>query len=190
MVVHPNVASLANVTRIRFEARLRPPCFARTMPAMSETFRCRLEWTGAAGGPLAGANFSRDLQASFDGIDPMPMSAAPTYQGDATRLNPEQLFVASLAACQALSYLFLAARNHIAVQAYRDDAEGTLAIADRKMRMTAVALRPTITLVAGSDESKARLLVQKAHETCFIANSITAHVTIEPNFQFGEARAD
>jgi organic hydroperoxide reductase OsmC/OhrA len=48
------------------------------------------------------------------------------------------------------------------------------------MRMSRVTLQPCITIAEGSDESLARALVETAHQGCFIANSITAVVQIEP----------
>jgi organic hydroperoxide reductase OsmC/OhrA len=91
-------------------------------------------------------------------------SGAPQYKGDATKLNPEELFVASLASCQMLTYLALAGRAGIDVLAYEDHAQGTLTIADKKMRVTQVALKPRITIAPGGDEAKARALVEAAHD--------------------------
>jgi organic hydroperoxide reductase OsmC/OhrA len=151
---------------------------------MADVFRCRLEWTGAAKGSTRDpATFSRDLSVSMDAIT-LPMSSAPRYRGDPSRANPEQLFVASLSACQALTYLFLAAKNGVAVVAYADDAEGCLGAVDGKIRMSRVTLRPRITLEAGANEVRARELVAKAHEGCFIANSVATPVDIEPTFLF------
>lgn len=153
---------------------------------MPETYTCHLDWTGAAAGPTVDAGaFSRDLQAAFPGGSTVPMSAAPGYKGDAARVNPEQMLVASLSACQALFYLFLAARKGIQVVAYTDDPEGKLGLVDGRMRMTTVTLRPHIRLAAGADENVARELIEKAHEQCFIANSVTSKVVTEPTFQVG-----
>ena len=129
--------------------------------------------------------FSRDLNVTFDAVT-LPMSSAPAFRGDPSRVNPEQLFVASLSACQALTYLFLAARHQIAVVGYSDDAQGHLEIVDKKMRMSRVVLRPQIVLESGADETKARELVDKAHETCFIANSVAVAMTIEPTVHLAE----
>ena len=112
----------------------------------------------------------------FAGRPPIEMSAAPQYRGDPTKLNPEELFLASLTSCQMLSYLAFASRAGIEVLAYDDEAEATLAIADRKMRITEVELRPRITIGAGADEARARSLVESAHEACFIANSVACAV--------------
>ncbi|HEX5473591.1 MAG TPA: OsmC family protein [Vicinamibacterales bacterium] len=151
---------------------------------MADVFLAHLEWTGAIKGPTTDpAAFSRDLTVVLGAVT-LPMSAAPGYRGDPARANPEQLFVASLSGCQALTYLFLAARNHLVVFGYKDEAEGRLALIDGRMRVSRVTLRPRITLAAGTDEMKALELVERAHHDCFIANSVTTTVTIEPAFDF------
>jgi organic hydroperoxide reductase OsmC/OhrA len=156
---------------------------------MADVFISHLEWTGAAAGPTRDpATFSRDLDVSLDAIT-LPMSSAPGYRGDPSRANPEQLFVASLSACHALTYLFLAAKNRIPVIGYSDDAEGQLGQVDGKIRMSRVTLRPLITLASGVDEARARTLVTAAHESCFIANSVATPVDVVPVFAFAETAA-
>jgi organic hydroperoxide reductase OsmC/OhrA len=150
---------------------------------MRHTFFSHLEWTGATkGSTLDAATFSRDLDITI-GARTLPMSSASGFRGDPERLNPEQLLVASVSACQALTYLFLAARRSVTVVAYSDDAEGHLEIVEGKMRMSRVVLRPRITLGADAPDTTARELIDRAHTDCFIANSITATVDIEPIFQ-------
>jgi len=107
---------------------------------MTDVFISHLEWTGAAKGPTRDpATFSRDLNVSIDAIT-LPMSSAPTYRGDPSRANPEQLFVASLSGCQALTYLLLAAKKGVAVVGYTDDALGRLEVVDGKIRMSQVTI--------------------------------------------------
>ena len=156
---------------------------------MADVFISHLEWSGAHKGPTRdAATFSRDLNVTVDGLT-LPMSSAPAFRGDPSRANPEQLFVASLSACQALTYLFLAAKNGIAVVGYIDDAVGRLEPVDGKMRMTRVTPRPQITLESAADETRARDVVQRAHRQCFIANSVSTNVEIAPAFRFAEAPA-
>lgn len=154
---------------------------------MADAFISHLDWTGAAKGRTDDpATFSRDLAVSVDWIT-LPMSSAPSYRGDPSRINPEQLFVASISACQALSYLFLAAKHGVRVVGYTDDAEGRLGIVEGKMRMSRVTLRPRITLDRSADESRARALVAQAHQGCFIGNSVTTPIEIEPTFTQAQA---
>ena len=156
---------------------------------MADAFFSHLQWTGAAKGPTRDpATFSRDLSVSLN-ASALPMSSAPGYGGDLSRANPEQLFVASLSACHALTYLFLAAKNHIHVIDYRDDAEGHLGLVDGRIRMQRVTLRPLITLESGADEHRARMLLAKAHDNCFITNSVTTSVAVVPAFAFAETAA-
>lgn len=114
-------------------------------------------------------------------------SGAPQYKGDATMVNPEELFVAALVSCQMLSYLAFAGRAGIDVLSYEDTGEGTLTIADKRMRFTEVHLHPRITVAPRSDEAKARTLVEAAHEACFIANSVSCAVHVEPTIVVGAA---
>lgn len=156
---------------------------------MTETFTTQLDWTGAAQGAMRdAATFSRNLELAASGMA-LPLSSAPGFKGDPARLNPEVLFVGALSACQALTYLFLAARKQVVVLSYVDAADGVLEVVDGKTRMSRVTLRPRITLEAGSDEATARALVSRAHDGCFIANSVTSRVAIEPEFAFAEAAA-
>jgi organic hydroperoxide reductase OsmC/OhrA len=147
---------------------------------MASVFLSHLDWSGAvSGGTRDLATLNRDLDVTIDGIT-LPMSAAPDFGGSSVRVNPEQMYVASLSACHALTFLFLAARAHLLVTGYSDDAIGELAMVDGKLRMASVTLRPHITLAPGHDVDDARALVEKAHRQCFIGNSVTATVEIEP----------
>jgi organic hydroperoxide reductase OsmC/OhrA len=143
-------------------------------------FVTTLVWSGAAHGATSHPErFSRDLDVSF-GTCELPMSSAPDYRGDASRANPEQLFVAALSSCQALTFLYLAARKGIHVVGYADDAEGELESVDGRLRMTQVRLRPRIVTAGDVDAADVVALVHKAHHGCFIANSVTAAVEIVP----------
>ena len=143
-------------------------------------YTARLHWTGAAYGTTRDpATYSRDVEVTF-GSRTLKMSAAPEFRGDPDRANPEQLFVASIASCQALTYLFLAARAGVDVVAYSDAAVGELQSVDGRMRMTAVTLRPEIVIAPTASAERARTLIGKAHAACFIANSVSTIITIEP----------
>jgi organic hydroperoxide reductase OsmC/OhrA len=149
---------------------------------MADTFTSHLWWSGATkGATVSPATFSRDLEVALNGTT-LAMSSAPAYRGDASRLNPEQLFVTALSACHALTFLFLAAKNGVAVVGYSDDALGVLGMVEGKIRMARVTLRPRITLAHDADEAKARDLVHRAHHDCFIGNSVSTDVAIEPAF--------
>ena len=53
------------------------------------------------------------------------------------------------------------------------------------MRITAIRLRPRITVAAGTDEAKVQRLVVLAHEHCFIANTVTSEMDIQATIAAG-----
>ena len=48
--------------------------------------------------------------------------------------------------------------------------------------MKEATLRPVVKISADSDAEKAKALHDKAHNICFIANSVNFEVNIEPEF--------
>jgi len=109
-------------------------------------------------------------------------SAAPAFRGDADRVDPEEAFVASLAACHMLSFLAIAARKRITIDSYEDDAVGVLEKgANGKLWVSRVTLRPRITFGGGTspDAEAITQIHHLAHSECFIANSVKTDVTVE-----------
>ena len=80
-----------------------------------------------------------------------------------------------------LFFLDFARRHGFAIDNYVDEAEGVMEKgADGKYRMTRVTLRPQITWGGNApDEAGLADLHHRAHEACFIANSVNSEVTIE-----------
>jgi organic hydroperoxide reductase OsmC/OhrA len=124
--------------------------------------------------------YSRNHQITFkDGVA-KTFSAAAVYRGDATKGDPEDLFVAALSSCHMLSFLAIAARKRIAVLSYDDDASGWLEKDGGKLWMTRVVLRPRIVFETAPDAATVDEMHHLAHEACFIANSVRTEVRVEP----------
>jgi organic hydroperoxide reductase OsmC/OhrA len=151
-------------------------------------FACRLVWTGAKeGGTTSYEEYSREHRIEFEGKPALTASAAPAFKGDPAIHNPEDLLVAALAGCHCLSYLALCAGYKINVLAYEDAATGTMAKVERVTRFTEVVLHPRVTIAKGSDPEKARALHERAHDICFIANSVNFPVRHEPVIEVSES---
>ena len=147
--------------------------------ARDHHYAARLTWTGAAGGPARDyAGYSREYRVEFAGKPALRGSADPSFRGDATLHNPEDLLVASLSACHMLTYLALCALAGIVVAAYEDDAVGTISETARTGRFTRVLLRPRVTIDAG-DPERALALHERANADCFIAASVNFPVAHE-----------
>jgi organic hydroperoxide reductase OsmC/OhrA len=101
---------------------------------------------------------------------------------DATAVDPEEAFVASLSSCHMLWFLSLAAKKGLRVNRYVDLAEGRM---DRneagKLVMLEVCLRPKVEWDGEQpDTATVAAIHHSAHDECFIANSVRTKVTIEP----------
>ena len=133
-----------------------------------------LTWVGNTGTGTSGyRDYSRELLIEFDGKPLLSASADPAFFGDASLHNPEDLLLASLAACHLLSYLALAARADIVVVSYRDHASGTMAENGwGGGRFTEVVLRPQVVVADVAHVAAATALHDDAHAACYIASSV------------------
>lgn len=85
----------------------------------------------------------------FDGGTVVPASSSPAVvpvpMSDASAVDPEEAFVASLASCHMLWFLSIAAKQGFVVEAYADDASGVMTKNTAgKLAMTQVTLRPLV----------------------------------------------
>lgn len=173
---------------IRIPRRHKRPAHRSAMP-QQHRFEARLRWTGAQRGPTSSYEaYDRALRVEFAGKPALDMSAAPPFRGDAALHNPEDLLVASLSACHALSYLALCARRGVRVLAYEDDAIGTMGHGPpgETLRFHEVVLRPRVTVDATSDRALAERLHARAHAECFIAASVNFPVRHEASVAVDE----
>lgn len=149
------------------------------MKNQDHTYSLLTTWSGNQGvGTKDYQSYSRDHTVQVNKKPILYFSSDPMFRGDASKYNPEELFLASLSSCHMLWYLHLCAVNQIVVEAYEDHAEGTLSIdADGGGRFTGVQLNPSVTLQSGSNEELAKSLHEQANTKCFIANSCNFEVT-------------
>ena len=105
----------------------------------------------------------------------------PAPWSDQHGVDPEEAFVASLSSCHMLFFVDFARRAGFVVDSYVDEAEGVLEKrADGKMAMTRVTLRPRVTWRGTPpDEAAISDLHHRAHDACFIANSVTSEVVVD-----------
>jgi organic hydroperoxide reductase OsmC/OhrA len=135
----------------------------------------RLAWDGSTG---EGYRFYSRAHSAAAAEASLRLSADPHFRGDAALLNPEQLVVMAASSCQLLSFLSLAARRHLDVVRYTDDAAGHLSADLRRARIELIELAPVIEVAPGTDEALVLALVEQAHQECYIANSLNSTITI------------
>ena len=154
--------------------------------AKEHSYEINLEWTGNTGtGTKTFTGYSRDHEISIAGKPVIKGSSDPNFRGDKARYNPEEMLVASLAACHLLWYLHLCSEAKIVVVDYKDAATGKMTeTADGGGHFTGVVLKPRVVITKDSDSETAKTLHHRAHELCFIANSVNFPVIAEPEIYY------
>lgn len=145
-------------------------------------YETETSWTGSTGVGYDAYDRTHTASASPADAD-LTLSSDPAFRGDPARLNPEQLLVLAASSCQLLSFLAVAARARVDVVAYEDRAEGEMPEEPRPARVARIVLRPRVT-IRGEMPRGTRLLhlVEVAHRECFIANSLSSEIEIQPTF--------
>ena len=131
--------------------------------------------------------YSRAHTWRFDGGVEVPASSSPSVvrvpMSVEAAVDPEEAFVAALASCHMLWFLHLAAGGRWCVDDYRDDAVGVMGKNPAgKIAMLRVTLRPRVRFSGATHPDTAQLkeLHHGAHAACFIANSVTTQIDVEP----------
>ena len=149
------------------------------------TYTATVRWS-RNGELFADNKYSRGHEWSFDGGVTIRASSSPQVVprfSDPKGVDPEEAFVASLSSCHMLTFLLLAASKKFIVDSYVDEAIGMLAKnAKGKLAMTEVVLRPKVVFSGENRPAEEVLneLHHRAHEECFIANSVTTNIKCEP----------
>jgi organic hydroperoxide reductase OsmC/OhrA len=110
------------------------------------------------------------------------VGSPPEFKGEPDVWAPEELLVGSLNTCMMLTFLTLAQRQGLTPVGYESEAEGLLDNVEGKYHITEVTIRPRVTLKSEAELELARKSMESVDAHCFIANSISARITLTPEF--------
>ena len=150
--------------------------------------KAAIRWTSPGDGEaFLEGRFSRSHTWSFDGGLTVPASAAPSVIpapfSNPAGVDPEEAYVAAIASCHMMSFLYVAMRAGVVVERYEDDAVGVMRKNERgAVWVAAVTLRPRVAYGGAARPTAEEIdrLHHLAHEQCFIANSVKTEILIEP----------
>ena len=130
--------------------------------------------------PFTYDEYCRDHVWSFDSGITVAASASPVYLGGEHAVDPEEAFVASVSSCHMLTFLAIAARKLLVIDAYVDRAVGELAKnSSGRLAVTRIVLSPVIGWAgAVPDDGVLARMHELAHQECFIANSVTTEIVV------------
>jgi organic hydroperoxide reductase OsmC/OhrA len=155
----------------------------------SHDYKVQIRWA-RGDATFTDNRYSRAHSWLFDGGVEVPASSSPYVVrvplSVEAAVDPEEAFVAAIASCHMLWFLSIAAGQGFRVDQYLDEAIGVMGKnAAGKAAVTRVTLHPRVSFSGARLPSRAQLdeLHHKAHEECFIANSVTTDIRCEPSYE-------
>src|SRR5437867_2875926 len=109
----------------------------------------------------AGVTVNGDVTLESEGLQALQSAAPAEFGGSGDRWSPETLLVAAVADCFALTFRGIAGKSQLAWTSLSCEAVGTLDRVDHVTRFTEVTVRARLEIPDGTDEAKARRLLEK-----------------------------
>ena len=151
---------------------------------MGKTHNYALEavWEGNTGTGTSGVmNYDRSHTIRVAGKPELHLTTDNALVGDKNKLNPEDLLLCAVSSCHMLSYLYVCALEGVVVTAYSDKAVGTMIEKEEGGgSFSEITLKPVVKVAKPEMVQKAIELHHKAHELCYIANSLNFEVKCHP----------
>ncbi|MEH6467104.1 MAG: OsmC family protein [Porticoccus sp.] len=122
----------------------------------------------------ASADPTGNVTSSLENGCTVDVAPPVEFDGAGDVWSPEELLMASVANCLILSFKSIARAydlNWTHIECYSD---GQLEKIERKVKFTRVHTRVKLTIASAEDNDKAKRILEKAEDTCFITNSLTA----------------
>src|SRR5580765_4835856 len=149
------------------------------------TYTATITWRSDSPDTFTKNQYARGHVWEFDGGVSVPASSSPhavrvPYSVEAA-VDPEEALVASAASCHMLTFLWLAAKAGFNIASYTDNAVGEMPATENGSQwISKITLDPQIEWL-GDPPTAEQLadLHHRAHEGCYIANSIKSEIVIK-----------
>jgi organic hydroperoxide reductase OsmC/OhrA len=145
-------------------------------------YKLTATWNGNKGSGTSNVRaYDRSHTISMAGKPDQHLTTDNPAVGDKTKLNPEDLLVTAVASCHMLSYLYVCALEGDVITEYIDHATGIMTEnSDGSGKFKVVTLNPEVVVADESMLARAEELHHKAHDMCYIANSVNFPVNCNP----------
>ena len=151
-------------------------------------YTATITWQRQPGEEFEKGKYSRVHHWEFDGGMKIAASSSPNVvplpMSDASLIDPEEAFLASISSCHMLFFLSIAAKKKLVVEHYEDHVQGTMGKnGEGKISMLTAILNPKIIFSGTEKPSKEtiRQIHELAHDNCYIANSVKTVIQIITN---------
>jgi organic hydroperoxide reductase OsmC/OhrA len=130
------------------------------------------------------------VKLSAPRLPPIETTPPPEFDGPEGTWSPETLLCAAVADCFVLTFRSVARAAHFNWITLDSRVEGVLEHRGDRTEFTRFTTRVRLTLPSGADHVKARLFLERAEQTCLIANSLRGERTLSAEVASVEAAND
>jgi organic hydroperoxide reductase OsmC/OhrA len=126
-----------------------------------------------------------DVPLSSSGLPTLATAPPAEFDGPGDRWSPETLLCGAVADCFILSFRAVARASKFEWTALECSVEGKLDRVDGRTHFTGYVVRATLRVPAGTDEQRAKKLMEKAEHVCLVSNSLIGERRLEANVLVG-----
>jgi organic hydroperoxide reductase OsmC/OhrA len=127
-----------------------------------------------AGGPAGYA------ELSTPGMPALRTAPPADYDGPGDAWSPEHLLLASVEACFLFTLRAIAHLSRVEFVALELRATGTVDRKDGVTRFAEIVLRPTLTVVPGTNRNRVIQILEKSEKACLVSASLSTPIRLEP----------
>jgi len=124
------------------------------------------------------------VEVSSEGLVSLTTMPPRQFGGPGDQWSPEAMLVAAVADCYVLTFRAIARASHLEWHSLSCAAEGILDRIENVTRFTRFNLEARLGVPVGTDEHKARRLLEKAEAVCLISSSLNAEKHLEIHLDF------
>jgi peroxiredoxin-like protein len=122
-----------------------------------------------------------DVPLAAEGVRVIVSAPPKEFDGPGNQWSPEQLLTGAVADCFVLSFRAIATASKMRWLNLDASTRGTLERTAGTMRFTRFDTHAKLRVPTGTDIERAKKLLEKAEQSCLIANSLSSerHLTVE-----------
>jgi len=122
----------------------------------------------------ASAEPTGNVMSSLENGCSVEVAPPVEFDGIGDVWSPGELLMSAVANCLVLSFRSIARAYDLNWLHIECVADGQLEKVERKVKFTCVHTRAKLTIALVEDKDKAKRILEKAEDTCFITNSLSA----------------
>lgn len=126
-----------------------------------------------------------DIPIEREGLPTLVTDAPVDFDGPGGRWSPEDLLVAAVADCFALTFRGIARMSKLPWAGLSASVTGTLERIERVTQFTHFEIQARVRIPEGASGDQARRIAAKSEETCLITRSLKATVHLDVEIEIG-----